>query len=452
MEIESTPLFREATTIMTSGATSANVSWKCRIHYGDTSYLDPIMTEAVSVERDYREAFSDIKIVTVKMGLGDYARLIYPNRTNLQITLTLNPFLETGSGVNANKKIQSERYTAVLIDGPTSATIGQGTENNDIEGLNLSQIVDVHFQLYEKSIEQLRVALTGGLQRTATVGTVLKTILSSALTTANISDKGAITGVDMYAEDNLDVKTQIIIPHGVRLVDCADFLQSRYGIYNSGIGTYVQNRMWYVYPMYDTTKFKKQTKTLTINVLPKRKYSGIERTFLKTGDSVSILATSDTSFKDDSGTQYINYGNGVRFANASTLASTGVTTANNKAVISRGENNAEFISEKVTSGVNHAPISTKRITSNPFAEMSFLAAKKGGMFKCTWQNSDASLLYPGMGVRIVYSNGNNIQSVYGILHTVNQLSYRASGFTSDRFMNNCVLGVFVNNQVVNFDQ
>lgn len=452
MEIEDTPLYDEAQDVLWNGSTTANLMWKVRIHYGDDQYLDPLYVIAVNHKRDYHKTFADIKTVSVTMGLGDYSRLIYPNRVGLEITLTQVPLVERSEEVDTENDSAAEKYSASLLDGPKAPTIAQGAETNDYESLNKTQMVDVHFQLFDKALEQIRTMLTGGTIRTNTVGNAIKHILTTQAKTAKVKDQVAVTGVDMIDPDNTDLKGQMVITHGTRLVDVPDFIQRRYGVYNAGIGSYIQNKTWYVYPLYDTTDFKKRQKTLTILILPKRKFNNVERTFKQTGDSLVVISTSDTGFKDDSGTNYLNGGNGVRFSNASSIMESSVTTANNKARLNRGKNNFELAAGEAVSGVNHADLSSNRITANPFVEFTKLAARNGGLFTANWQNSDISLLFPGMATKIVYADGEDVKTIYGILLFAEQVSHRLTGISSNRFVNQTSLHVFVNSQVTNIDE
>lgn len=452
MEIDNTPLFTEALLVMNNGATTTNTSWSTRIHYGDGSYFDPQYTVAINIERNYRDAFSDIKTITVTMGLGDYARLIYPNRLKLEVTLIKTAYLEQGSEEDVEGPIESERYSAVLLDGPKAPTLGQGSESNDRDALNTIQLVDIHFQLFDKAQEQIRVMMTGGVFRSCTCQDVLAAVLTNRALSTDTSKEQTLLGVDMFEADNKDKKGQIVVTHGTKLIDLPDFLQTNYGVYNSGIGSYIQNRVWYLYPLYNTSTFNKRKKTVTILVLPKRKYNNIERTFLLRGDSLTILVTSDTSFKDDSGTNYINTGNGVRFADAATMMENGITVTGNKASYQRNRNNTEVITDEGMHGINHAVVSAKRITANPFTEYSWLAAKRGGLFKANWQNSEPSLITPGMCAKVVYFDGDEVKQVYGVFHVIKHVVHRIAGFGSDRFVMQSVMSLFVNDQLTLTDQ
>ncbi len=446
MEIEYTPLYKEAMLVINNGATTANLGWTAIIHYGTNTYT-PLQVVSVNTVRDYVSSFTDEVTCTIQIPLGVYSRLIYPNRLDLQITLTKLPLGETSNDVNANGAIQSERYSALLIDGLRSPTVGQGTEVNDQTTLDLTQIIDVHFQLYDKSLEQIRVMLSGGICRSTTVQNAITTLLSNQAMSTVVDGAKIITGIDMVPADNTDEKGQIIITHGTKLIDVPDFVQARIGVYNSGIGNYIQNKFWYIYPLYDTTHFNTRVKTVTILVLPKRKFANIERTFRVNGNSLTILITSETGFKDDSGSNYVGHGNGVRFADATNLMDNGSSTSGNKTLIKRDSNNSELVSDTAVAGVNNAPVSPNRITANPFAAFSQLALKKGGGFKCVWENSDASLIMPGMAAKVIYSDNDGIETIYGIVHLVTSVSHRASGFSNAKFTNQTALTLFMNTQV-----
>ena len=446
MEIEYTPLYKEAMIVINNGATTANLGWTAIIHYGTDTYT-PQQVVSVNYIRDYVGSFTDEITCTVQLPLGVYSRLIYPNRLDLQITLTKLPLGETTNAVTPNDPIQSERYSALLIDGLRSPTVGQGTEVNDQNTLDLTQIIDVHFQLYDKALEQIRVMLSGGIYRSTNVQSAIMTLLSNQAMSAVVDGARTITGVDMVPADNTDEKGQIVITHGTKLIDVPDFIQARIGVYNSGIGNYIQNKFWYVYPLYDTTHFNTRVKTLTILILPKRKFSNIERTFRVNGNSLTILITGETGFKDDSGSNYVAHGNGVRFADASTLMDSSTSTSGNTTLIKRDANNSEMVSDTAVAGINHAPVSPNRITANPFVAFSQLALKKGGGFKCIWENSDSSLIVPGMAAKVIYSDNDGIETIYGIVHVVTSISHRASGFSNAKFTNQTALTLFMNTQV-----
>lgn len=449
MEIEDTPLFQEARDIMENGATQTNFGYRILIHYGDKLTLAPLKTVSLNNLRDYAKSFTDVMTLTVVMGLGDYARLIYPNRANLQVSIQKLPQGEQSETGDEDAPVDTEIFSATLNDKDRSPTDGQGAEANDIETLNLTQLVDVDFQLYNKALEQVRIITVGNNFRANTVDSALRSILTKESQKANVGQERAVVGVDMVPVSNKDKHEQLTITHGTKLIDVPDLLQNRYGIYSAGLGTYIQNKYWFIFPLYDTTQFEDRQQTLTIIVLPKRKYSDMERTYRKTGDSLTVLMTGETAFKDDSGTQYLKDGNGARFNDAGKLMDTVSNNTGNKAIISRKRNANEFTTDKRPDGIQHVPMAQTRITSNPFTVYSELAGRNGGLFKGVWQNADPKLLLPGMAVRIIYTDLGETKTLFGVLHGTQSVSHAVGDIKSEKFTTQTVVYVFVNKPIVN---
>lgn len=444
MEIENTPLAQEARSIIASGQTQTNFGWRAIIHYGEQKTYAPLMVIAVAIRRDYVGAFTDEMTCTLLIPLGKYARQIYPNRGALQVSLFKLPITEAIANVNEDGGVESERYSATLIDQGPAVTQAQGTETNDEDALDMTDLLEVNFQLFNKSLEQLRMVTVGGIFRRTTVSSLLLAMLTKESQSIDVDDVRVIEGVDLVPASNDEVKEQLVVTHGTKLVDVADYLQKRIGIYSSGLGSYIQNKHWFIFPLYDTTQFEDRQNTLTIIVLPTRKFNAIERTYRQVGNSLTVLMTGETGFKDDSGTQYLNEGNGARFADASRLLENGATTAGNKTVMARGKNNSEFIADTRTDGLNNVPVPEQRITANPFAIYSKLNARNGGTFKGVWQNSEFSLIVPGMVTRVLYSDEGEVVELFGVVHFVDHLSHKEGDFGSKKFSNQSVVTVFVN--------
>lgn len=451
MEIDATPLYKEAVRIQENESERSHVVWRIRIHLANGKTIDPISSVAVNLWRRYKDSYGDEITVTAVVGLGDYAREIYPNRSNIEITLVKLGGVEASVGVNANKSVRATRYHAVLLTLDQSPTIAQGAESNSQDSLNLGQLMDVNFQLIEKPLVKLGFSQTGGTYRDITIGDALKSNVSQNIEKLGAGSSEKILGMEVVPADNLDKKAQVQITDGTRMVDVPDYLQKKYGLYNSGLGSYVQDRIWHIFPLYNTMQFKSRTRTATLVVMPKRKFTGIERTYLVEDLSTSILVTGNTSFTDDAGTRMINTGNGVRYVDANTLTEA-VKAKSNSATLRRSDAVKEFVGAESSTGTNHIAVSKSRIVSNPFHEFSHIAAKNGGLFTCNWQNSDINLLQPGMAMKILYMDKDQVKTIYGVLLQAEQYSVKDVAFTSESFNTQAILRIFVNAQLTPNDE
>lgn len=445
MEIEKTPLYTEILDIINEGENPASVGWTAIIHLNDNgdTYI-PLQLTAINTRRDYYLAYADEISCTLLVPLGKYARQIYPNREKLQITLTKTNLKEIAAEVNANIPLETQRYSASLIDPLKALAEAQGRETNDEATLDLLGLIEISFQLYDKSLEQIRMITVGGIFRQTNVGDVIKGLLTKESARANVDNKLAVEGVDLISVSNKEKKEHIVIPQGIKLYDVANYIQSKYGVYNFGLGSYIQNKMWYVFPMYDTTRFERTKNTLKIIIIPSNKFAEIDRTSRIIGDSITILMTGETGFRDDSGTQYLKEGNGARFGDANKFLEGYNTTKDNRTIVARGKNNSEFIADTRPDKLNNVPMVGNRITANPFSVYSNLSARNGGVFKGVWENSDPTKIIPGMVTKIVYFDEEEIKEINGIVLGCMHISAKVGDINTTKHVTHSVIYVFVN--------
>jgi hypothetical protein len=445
MEIEDSSLFNEVQEITSGSEKPVFYYWTGEIHTGDTT------TELMKVitwhtVRDYENNIGDELTLECAIPLGVYAKIIYPNRAILEITMYRAPISETGNVIREDLAVESERYKAVLVlDGMPNI---EGTELGQLTQatLDLKDILTVNFQLFNRSLEKLRTVTVGGIFRNTRTDSVITAILGKESKDLLVDSKAAVDAIDVITGSNLAIRDHIVIPQGTKLIRVPTFIQERCGgVYTTGIGTYFQNRSWYVYPLYDTTKLNQAAHTLTLIKVPKRRFTGIERTYREAGTSIFVLGTSETKFSDDGSTNFMNSGNGVMLADASQFMESIVSTINNKTTISRSKLNSEFLARKKEDGINNVQISNDRISANSFIEYSKLAGRDGGLYEFIWENSKPDLLFPGMLTRILYISNNEIEELSGVLlfvSTVTQLE--GVGITGKRHKTTSNLSLFVN--------
>lgn len=445
MEITYTPLYREAMSIVNNGETGSNVGWKAIIHLpGENKTYVPLQVVAINIRCDFVKAYTDEFTCMLLIPLGKYARLIYPNRTNLEITLTKSPLRESSEEIQYDADLESERYSAILIDGDKSPTVGQGRETNDEDTLDLMDILPVSFQLTNKAMEKIRMVSVGLGVRNSTVKSAIRTLLTKETQNIKVDNKRVLEGVDIVEPNNKTVRDHVLLPQGIKIFDVCDYIQKNMGVYNAGLGSYVRNRIWYVFPLYDTTRFTESKQTLSVLILPRNKFPQLERTYRKKGNSLTILITSETGFKDDSGTQYLNFGNGARFADANKFMEGFNETKDNATLVARAKNVNEVKIEDRPDKVNLINVTQNKITANPYYEYSKLIGRKGGVFKTIWENSDPSLLTPGMVTRISYYDEGEVREIYATLLGAEHSSMRMGDFGSQKHAVNSLLHFFVN--------
>lgn len=445
MEFEYSPIYNEVLQITQDGPKNVFYYWEADLHTGDIT-TPAIKLTTMRTFRDYEKNFSDETMLEVALPLGVYAKLIYPNRTTIEITVRRTPLQEVSDGIKEDDNTNSQRYKAVLV--LEGLPIVEGTELGQANqfSLDLQDILKVNFQLFSKPLEKLRIVTVGGIFRRTKAEDVIRSILTVESKKVSVTGESAIDGVDIIPGINKEMREHIVIPQGTKLIHIPTYIQEKCGgFYSSGIGNYLQDRFWYVYPLFDTTRLKKVQKTLTLIKVPKNRFSSLERTYREEGGSVFVIGTDQTRFQDDGSTKFMNDGNGIRLADADLFMGNIAKSSNNKAVMSRVKNNSEFISVEKEDKSNNVQLSKDAISANGFNDYSRLSSKLGGLFQFVWENSQPNLLFPGMMTKVLYMSGEDVVELNGVLLSVDTLTQLTGvGITVKKHTSTTLLSLFVN--------
>lgn len=447
MELETSPLWSEIQSILTSDTKSTAAYYTADISFGDTTITSYKLISIDNI-RNYESNIGDECIIDILLPLGTYAKQVYPNKHILEITLNKTVLSDIGESSAVGEKIGLERFKAIMLVDETPSLEGSDLDRYDEEALNLQKIITVSFQLLNRTLEKLRISNVGGIFRNTTANDVIKGILSSESVKVKVDSVPAITVVDMVDSQNKQKRDHIVIPQGTKLLEMPSYLQKRCGgVYATGLGTYLQGKAWWVYPLYDTQRFNTDTRTtLVIFKVPSKRFNNVERTYRVDGNSVFVLGTGDVQHKDDGETGFVIDGNGFQIAQAKQFMNGGaVAVEDNKAVVSRGKLNSEPILFNKADNVNNVQVSKNKISDNSFVEYTALTARNGGITTMEWQNAEPNLLIPGMCVKIHYMDNDKLVETNGTLLSVQILtSLVGITMTSKRHTTTCALSIFVN--------
>lgn len=120
----------------------------------------------------------------------------------------------------------------------------------------------------------------GGVWRDVTMEDFLKTTRTNYAQSAVVDAANKMQGIDIVTPDNQAKRDHIVVPHGTRLLDLPDYVQHKCGgVYSTGLGSYLRDRHWYLYPLLDYARAAKGEDLVTILVVPLKKFSGTARTY-----------------------------------------------------------------------------------------------------------------------------------------------------------------------------
>jgi len=446
MDFVKSALYLEVQNVVRSGREPTGVQVDVEFHLSNTEIFKPLVFLSRDIDQNFVLNYGDIVFITVLMTKADYAYKIYPNRTNLYVTLTDRAVGIIDRSPIASAYGFSEKYKAILLDENGNPIVEHDGRNSPDEvQLEASGFVEVTFQLLSEALNLLRMFSASKTYHNVSGDKILKTVFSSIFDKLPIDDAVRPYGVDVVPIDNREVYRQIVVPQQIMLPNLADYLQNKAGgLYSSGLGNYYLRRHWRIFPIFNTDRQEETDESITLVLVPEKLIPGIEKTYIRSGKHTTILATGDVKFSDESDKIQLNSGNAVRFADANNFIDGRMSVDNNKALYKRNLIASEVVTATRGDRLNLAPF--VGITANPFAEYSKMAQRDGAIVALKWEYSNIAILKPGMVVKLMYLDGDNIRTLNGCLIGAQHNTYtKDKGATNtSRFHTNSALAVFVN--------
>lgn len=441
------PIYREAMSIAGSPVTNGSVKLTLEIESPD-GIIKPYTVLTYDVNSDHHNNLTDIIFVKVLMGYGDYIFDVYPNKELLYGTLSI--IITDAISGNENEYAEAPqriaRYKMEIAE-----LIGTDADNKFADealrdSLNRENPVEVVFELINPFIVHLSMSTLETTLRSCRTDDAIAGLLSLMLGQIDMEEDYLVKYVDMVKGENDEIRESLVIPAGKAVKDIPTYIHNHCGgVYDTGIGSYIQGNCWYVYPKLNRFRFEATTKTLTIFNLPPELLSGVENTYVKNGDGVKIISTGLTKEIDRTDEMLLKLGNGVRYYRGWQFMNGFTTQTKTNATITHDTNMREYLTHARKTGINYAPLLDERITSNHLKVMSDMAGRSLRPIILTWEHSDPDLLYPGMPVKYHHISDADTSVVKtGVLaNVVTNTTMKTNTITDNEFKMNSVLTIYV---------
>lgn len=376
--------------------------------------LDVLKVVSVDWIRDYRNAATDEVIATVAMPSGTYLKRILPFKENLKLTLTKTPIGRTSA--DDPREITVQEFRCFIINANDSKSIGADPATSNEDASNLVGMELIQIQLQELVWEQIRTEMVGGVPQHSTPFDLLIALLWNSINGLDADMANMILGVNSVPPSNKTKRSQFLIPHGVPLTALATLLQTQLGgIYNAGIGCYLQRGYWNVWPIYDYSRFDEVDFTATFIILPDPRLKGTEKTYRVTERQLVAIITGGVSKIDPSEGELLNKGNAVRYNDPTAMMESFVEVKNNKAVAKRTYNNSEYVGVQRRDDSTMSRVTTDMSKTNSYNEASKLAARNGAYFQLIWENSNPDYIVPDLQCEIGFTVNGEPVFINGIV-------------------------------------
>lgn len=442
MDITESSLFLEVKEAFDSGYNPVHYFYSGGFTLPDDEQVGCRQVLNLTYSRRYDTTYSDEVIMTVSISEEDYTNKLLPNKSNLTFTLYIEPVGERSEDSREDLDYTFKMYRAALIDSKDTKLEGKSSGGTAEADRSLREI-DV--QLIELSIEQLKNVSVGTIARDMVPGDVVRAIFTKISSELKMDTSNIVKGVDMVTPSLNEPREHTIIKPNTELMKLPQYVQENCGgIYGTGVGFYLQDNQWYFWPLYNTERYHTTVRTMTIINVPENRLPGIERSYVVDQTSLMVLSTGKVVHTDNSERDILNQGNGVRYIKAENMVEGSFQVVGNKAMFQRANNLMAISASERETGINVAKFADDFITDNIFEETAKITKRVGSNLMCTWENSEPRLVYPGMPIRYIYMEGEEIKTAHGVvLGSNHQIMLDGKGETAKRHKAVSVLRVFL---------
>ena len=442
--IEKTPLWADIRDVMYSKAKPTRFEYRGMLHT-EKEDLPVLKIESIDFIRDYVNNIGDVVHMTFRMPLGEYILRLYPYRTNLEFTIKKILLTDFNGTKIDESRIVTTRYKAVFLVEENQILTGSEYEHLDLATLNNMDIITVKLQLLDRSLEVIRIRQAHGAFKNVTQRSLIHNLVAGESLKVQVDGRAAIDGINIIDPDNSKPRPWVVIPSSTLITTIPSLLQEKMGgVYNSGIGSYLQKyykkNLWFVYPTWNTKRFENTKDNRVIfYALPEGRYTTLDRTYQVEPSILKVLITGQRKYNDSADIDYINTGSGFRMQDARALMKKPVLVKEDGPYAQRSNLNTEVIAEHRKDGLNYAP-RTSGPSSNPFKEYSYINAKNIARIDVVWENADIDLLYPGMPCKYIFLDDGKaveLKGTVGFVQSTTQL--QGNGINGKVYMTNCTI-------------
>lgn len=373
--------------------------------------------KSITYVEDYFGSIGDDIQCEVMIPEGIYFEKLLSNDSDIKVTVKYIPVIKEVNKTDSNRKIIITKYTGILIQRSMEGMIGSSPPNVSFSAASISNLVSLHLQFIDITLESMLGVSLGTNVMNSTVENALRSLLTFASKSKKektFSDTPFL-GCDIYPANNDKVYDAIVIDSGTDVTGLAYFLQNTIGIYSGGISQYFTRGHWYVYPTYHTGRYHETEGTLTVLDMPPNKMPHTETSYVHNEKETIILATGKTLNNSPTTERLYNVGSGTRFADGASVLEGKEQFKDGYVTTDRSTNVTEFLHDDRYGKRSIARMSNNKTTTNPYREYSKLAPTITEQVDFEWHNSQVGLVYPGMPCRMLYQKENKTIIRYGVV-------------------------------------
>jgi len=401
-------------TVSISGAAPdllREAQYEMTLHSGSKDFFVKQLVTVIIV-RDYNNTYCDYIDIDFNMPLGDFVKEVYPNRDELEVTLT--------NYTIGAKTI--ERLELVIMDLDKEITKGSygHTPQDDLN----RNYTTIRAQCVNKTISKAREKITHGIYKDVTVTDVISSVLGEGLNVFSSMYNIGSSSLKMVPADNTRKYKHILVGKGTKLLEVPKTIQNgQYGIYNGDISLYLQTygdaETVYISPKYRQNLLGHFSTKLYIVGVTQSTIGGIDSTYALSGDMVKILVQRNNALFDDD-TKIRDKGTAIVSLESDAMMSRPIEIEATKMTVKEDSVTNRQASKKMASGIG--PVEYAGETNNQYKLRTDGLIRDGVVIQLDWKSSNARLLVPMMPIIYIVEHEGKIVRFEGVLQRVDVIT------------------------------
>lgn len=381
-----------------------NLQYSLILHTPEEDYTVPIV-KLIEVMRNYNKYVGDYIVVTFYMPAGDFIKGMYKYRDNMELTIVQTDKYDTSF-------VKSTRYKFVLLNNNQNV-YGSNYAIQTKEELNKHEMLKIEGQCIDRVVEGMRLLQVEGIYENVTIKDLITAELTEKLEGLAVDGNAESVRIDIEEPNNPATIKQIILPTGVYALDFPSYLQnSIYGVYNNGLGTYVQdwydNKTLFVYPLFDVNRVNNREYRLIIYYTSAVKFNYIDNTYFLDGSTLKIIAGTTLRSLDDAENEFINSGDGYIRTKPQQMMNRNVMVGNDKLTLDNTTQVEGTKFKERRDGISRARYVGPEV--NMYKHRTYINRQTMGMYEFTWHYSNPDLIYPGMPLLYLFEDSAGVIS------------------------------------------
>lgn len=439
MILDDKSLYYHYTKLLNHKGTPATFIYKAEIVVNETENLNVLKVLNYDTMSNFSTDTADYKFITVLVPYSTKRLIDESNRRVMKVILyrgvaSLSYTIQPGT-------LQKQTFKAVPVNNNSSDVNSPPGGRDGSRTDDMSQLYEITLQLVEEGLDEFRLMTVGGVYKETRTDDLIKFLLSTPLKSFK-NNMGF--GVKIVKGSNNEIYKQIPIGFGTKLIDIPRYIQMAKGVYSFDIGYYMQNGQWYVYPLYDYSRYLKEDRRMTIINVPSNEMAGIDNSFFVEGNEITIFSTGISLHNDTSEHGIQNVGDSIIATKSKNLFDKFYQIEKGIPKIAKDNNVMMYNLDKRDTDFRGYCTTPTIFSANPWRDSSDITQTMGSIFTCFWESSRHDLVYPGMPVRVIYKADGQIRSLYGTILGISSKVTTLKKIPSDlRYISTSGLTIFL---------